>query len=222
MQLQVIGKVHPQPGGWVVEGVRELRFPDGKWHIAIRQSSVVAIIEAAEPPDFATFINEVRSLIGRMVDALGFELANPLRFEPTHAIRDGGEVVAFIQSGWPELLQVEQVRQSNEDWVAEDQLAPMINAVVAVPLIRYAISDAQRAIESPDDTAFYCYRAIESLRLLFLDGDDDSGSARAESWRRLRTELDLSREELDAVKGHADQRRHGGHHALAEQDVGDG
>ena len=174
------------------------------------------IIDADEPPDFATFINEVRSIVGGVVDSLGFELAVPLRFEATHAIKDG-DVVHFIQQGWPELRVLEQGTESPDDWVVEVHLAPVLDATVANPLIRLAVSDAQRAIESPDDAAFYCYRAIESLRLLFLNGDD-SGGARAESWRLLRTELSLTREELDAVKQLADRRRHGGHQVLTEQD----
>jgi hypothetical protein len=125
--------------------------------------------------------------------------------------------VAFIQPGWPELVGAEAANEPDGAWVTEGRLGPLIDGVVGNPLIRHAIADAQRAIEAPDDTAFYCYRAIESLRLLYLDGDD-SGAARSESWQQLRSELGLSREELDAIKQFADRRRHGGHHVLSEQD----
>lgn len=215
MHLHVLGKVHPQQGGWTVENIREFRFPDGTWHVAIRQSSVVVIIDGEEPGDFGTFINDVRSVVGGVVDALGFELAVPLRFEATHAIKDG-EAVSFIKPGWPDLRALET--PPDNDWVPEVRLAPIVGATVETPLIRYAVADAQRAIEMPDDTAFYCYRAIESLRLLFLEGDDDTGTPRATSWNLLRTELGVTRSDLDAVKRFADRRRHGGHHILSEED----
>jgi hypothetical protein len=215
MRLHVLGRIHPQEGDWVVEEIRELSFPDGTWHLAIRHSSVVVTIEGAEPTHFGTFVNEVRSVVGGLVDVLGFELAIPLRFEATHAIKDGGETVYFIQQGWPELRALEAAQ--DETWVPEIRLGPLVSATVGTPLLRWAIADSQRAIEAPDDTAFYCYRAIESLRHLFLDGDDE-GAVRSRSWERLRDELGLTRDELDSVKEFADKRRHGGHSVLTEDD----
>jgi hypothetical protein len=210
-----MGKVHPQQGNWAVEGVREFNFPNGTWRLAIRESSVVVIVDGEEPEDLPTFVNDVRSVVGGVIDALGFELAQPLRFEPTHAVKDGTTLM-FIQPGWPELRDAEVV--TTGEWVDEVHLGPLIDATVTSPLLRYAIADSQRAIEMPDDTAFYSYRAIESLRLLFLVGDEDSGSARAESWKDLRAELALTRSELDAIKRFADRRRHGGHFVLTEVD----
>ena len=95
MHLEVVGKVHPQQGGWGIDGVREIHFPEQIWRIAMRQSSVVVLIDGNEPSDLHTFIQDVRSVVGGIVDSVGFQLAVPLRFEPTHAIKDG-EVVAFV------------------------------------------------------------------------------------------------------------------------------
>jgi hypothetical protein len=173
------------------------------------------LIDGEEPESLTTFINDIRSLVGGIVDALGFELGVPLRYEPTHAIKDG-QGVSFIQPGWPDLR--DTTASENDEWVHEDNLGPLIQASVTTPLIRYAIADAQRAIELPDDTAFYCYRAIESLRLLFLVGDEDRGRARADSWGSLRSELNLERPELEAIKKLADKRRHGGPVLLSEED----
>jgi hypothetical protein len=105
-----------------------------------------------------------------------------------------------------------------ESWVSEEQLAPLINAAVTSPTIRHALADAQRAIELPDDTAFYCYRAIESLRHLFVVGDRDDGRARAASWDVMRSTLAIERDDLDWLRLLANERRHGGHIALSEAD----
>ena len=83
---------------------------------------------------------------------------------------------------------------------------------------RHALGDVQRAVELADDTAFYCYRAIESLRLLFLDGDSDDKAARADSWTALRGQLTVSREDLDNIRLMANPRRHGGQRVLTEAD----
>jgi hypothetical protein len=125
-------------------------------------------------------------------------------------------MIAFVQAGWPALPTADG-SSGQPDWVEEEVLSPLVSEVVAVPLVRYALADAQRAIELPDDTAFYCYRALESLRTMFLDGADE-GASRARSWRTLREQLRLTRKEIDAVKVLADRRRHGGHHVLSEQD----
>lgn len=215
MRLEVVGKVHPQQGGWTIEGVREIHFPDGRWRVALHQSSVVVLIDGDEPADLNTFVQNVRSVVDGVVDAVGFELAFPLRFELTHLIKDG-EMIAFVQAGWPALRAADGSTEQPA-WMDEDELTPMITEIVRVPLIRYAVADVQRAVEMPDDTAFYCYRALESLRTMFLEGEDE-GAARARSWRCLREELRLAREAIDAVKVLADKRRHGGHRVLTEQD----
>jgi hypothetical protein len=217
MRLRLLGKVHPQQGNWNIDGIRTLTFDDATWMIAVRASSVIVVVEAPEPPEFMTFVNELRSIVGGVIDALGFGFAVPLRFEPTHAFKDDHEVM-WLHQGWPYLRELEQGAPATDGWMPESELAPVIDAAVKSPLIRHALADVQRAVELPDDTAFYCYRAIESLRLLFLDGDRDAGTARADSWSALREHLALSREELDDIRLMANPRRHGGHRVLTEAD----
>ena len=190
-------------------------MPNGLRRVAVRQSSVVVVIDGDEPDDFATSINDIRLVVGGIVDSLGSELPEPLRFEPTHANKDGNDL-SFIQQGWPELRNSAAPRA--DDSAAGGGLQVLVDATLASTFIRHAIADGQRAIAAPDDTAFYSYRAIESLRLSHLSGEDDTGSARSESWETLRRELGQTRVELDAIKGLADRRRHGGHRVLTESD----
>jgi hypothetical protein len=78
-------KIHPQQGNWNIAGVRTLTFDDATWIVAVRASSVVVVVEAPDPPELGTFINNVRSIVGGVIDALGFGFAVPLRFEPSLA-----------------------------------------------------------------------------------------------------------------------------------------
>jgi hypothetical protein len=82
--------------------------------------------------------------------------------------------------------------------------------------LRLCLADLNSAIRRPGDTAFFCYRAIESLKQFFadLEGEHD----RSKQWELLRKRLDLREDELSRVKKLADVRRHGNTTALSYGD----
>jgi len=78
------------------------------------------------------------------------------------------------------------------------------------------LSDICDAMRRPDGTAFYCYRAIETLQQYFIkvfniENDKDA-------WETLRTRLGVDRKRINAVKEFADPRRHGGARAMTYED----
>lgn len=63
--------------------------------------------------------------------------------------------------------------------------------------MRFALADYRHAILSPLDTAFYRYRALESLKQAYAD------------WGDFRSVLGVEYDEIMLIKSWADPRRHG-------------
>ncbi|MEJ1165556.1 hypothetical protein V9K97_17745 [Variovorax sp. CCNWLW186] len=75
--------------------------------------------------------------------------------------------------------------------------------------IQRCLADLVSALKNADDTGFYCYRAIETLRhhCAAVHGMTDAG--KAEQWARFREISGVSEEVLREVKAAADPLRHG-------------
>ena len=73
--------------------------------------------------------------------------------------------------------------------------------------IQKALSDLREGIKSAGDTGFFCYRAIETLASYFKENASDDMTKKV--WLEFRGKVDVSRDEIDAVKSHADVTRHG-------------
>lgn len=140
-------------------------------------ANFISLAKVKSPNDLATFINEVGSIVQGCLDSLGFHLVTPLRAEIMSMIADGNRLIHRTVD-WPELLPEPSTRH-----VAADKLQPFIAAAMDEPLARLALANLWAAIESPDDTGYLAYRAVESVRQWFLVGEEDDGSAREQSWR---------------------------------------
>jgi hypothetical protein len=203
MLAVVMGTVHPVSGGWLFEEPVRIPFHDGKWMLIFKHSQFHVFINGQEPDDLGTFMNEVESIAQGCLDALGFHLATPVRAEITSMVIDGNRLVHRTLR-WPDLLP-----DSSTLHVTEDELRPFVEATIEESLARLALADLRRAIESPDDTAFLAYRAVESVRQWFLVGTADNKSAREQSWKDMRATLALEESSLRWLEKLALSRRHG-------------
>ena len=76
--------------------------------------------------------------------------------------------------------------------------------------LRIALGDLREAIRSPNLTAFFCYRAIESLRQCYLDPDKrDDEAERRNSWQLMRNELRVDRSWINQIQEASTLERHG-------------
>lgn len=99
-------------------------------------------------------------------------------------------------------------------YVAGNELPPFIAAAIREPLARLAFANLRTAIESPDDTGYLAYRAVESVRQWFLVEPADDQSARERSDMRAALAIDGSR--LRCLETLALARRHGAAAPLTE------
>jgi hypothetical protein len=70
--LLATGSIHPESGGWYLDGPVELRYADGHWTIIIRDSQFHVVVDGQPPEDLATFRNEVAAVVQGCLDASGF------------------------------------------------------------------------------------------------------------------------------------------------------
>jgi hypothetical protein len=84
-------------------------------------------------------------------------------------------------------------------------------AVMAKPngyYVRQALADVREAIKSPTNTAFFCYRAIESLKNGYGRNHDKPATPDA-TWEQFRNQYALSKDAIMQIKSFADPIRHG-------------
>ncbi len=208
MLAVVMGAVHPVSGGWHLEDPVHIPFPDGKWMLIVKHSQFHVFIEGQKPNDLPTFMNEVGSIVQGCLDSLGFHLVSPLRAEIRSMVVDGNMLIQR-RPGWPE-LSPELLTDPSIPHITGDKLQPFLAATMCEPLVRFALADLRVAMESPDDTGYLAYRAVESVRQWFLAGDEEDKRARTQAWMDMRAALDLDESRLRSLGELARQRRHGG------------
>lgn len=88
------------------------------------------------------------------------------------------------------------------------QLRPKTTGVAGI-LINRALNDLMNALKSADDAAFFCYRAIESLRNHNSVLHSIISRRDHHHWESFKSKAGCTRSEIDEVKRYADDLRHG-------------
>ncbi len=205
---QFHGVVHPQNDSWQIEKPIVLLISDSTWTLIVKDSMFRVLVQGPLRTDAATFRNEVMSVLRGVLDSLGFhvgvaltpELHGFFAFIADHS----AAMVGVPEVGWSELTGRDpSVRLQ----VSGDELEPFVSAAAEAPLIRLALADLAMAIERPDDTGFYAYRAVESARQYFRSPTDSDD--RDIPWSRLHAALAFTKDELLPLAQAAKSRRHG-------------
>jgi hypothetical protein len=76
--------------------------------------------------------------------------------------------------------------------------------------INRCLSDLTAAMRYREDPAFYCYRAIESLRKHYAFSHGLWNEDKTRQWECFRDSNGFSRAQIDFVRKHATETRHGG------------
>jgi len=152
-------------------------------------------------PNVFTLRNLVSDAVRIVVDAVGFLYGHGYDVEIVQLIRpDSGDPLVFG-------VDIPVLKPSTPD------LTSRMNEVMRLfedprgAYLQNCFADLREAIRSPQDTGFFCYRALESLRQFFVE----HGAAKSDkaSWEQLRSSLKVSRSDIDDIKTFADARRHG-------------
>ena len=208
-KVNFVGVIHPQSGRWYFD--TPITVHRGTERIVIAVHSSVFNVEVAAPDDVpidAKWANEVwnsaETWLRAALDALGYHLAASLEVQMLSGTVDDGTIIGNLTS-LPALATVPT------DRVEGETVGRYVRAAVRDPHVRHALADLRSAIQYPDDTAFYAYRSVESIRQCYLrDSAPDDGAARKASWESLRSALGVTHDELKELADAAKSRRHGG------------
>lgn len=100
-------------------------------------------------------------------------------------------------------------RSHSDDWnEALLRLSDKTTGEHGVYLLR-CFNDLVSAMKSADDTGFYCYRAVESLRHHCASVNGLREANKAQQWKRFREVAEASERDIRFIKAAADPLRHG-------------
>jgi hypothetical protein len=163
----------------------------GGFYLAVSVTTPTAIV------DIATFRNQMLTVCKSMYDAATFLNGTAVGVELTSLTEvETGRFWTF-QDAVPELKQ-----SAHERPIPTEEL---INLALTNTYLRSALSDLNEAITSPNDTGFYCYRAIETLMQEFkLPGEDSKAT-----WPRFREALRVTQHWIKPLTDKSISNRHG-------------
>jgi len=231
--VRFTGLIHPRAGQWVYDAPIRLSRGDRILVISVQDSAFSVTLQTNDAEDLdrlseferADWFNaqwqEASTWIRAALDTLGFHLGAALEVELLNGYVDLPDQPTPRPSWlvWNRLSQSEfSTVEGNR--VGPDKITKYLHAAAAVPHVRYALADLRSALLYPDDAAFYAYRAVESIRQCFTDPDDDpqASATKTKTWERLRTTLNVTREELGELAEAAKARRHGAADFLTADD----
>lgn len=173
----------------------------GSLTVWIYKNQVTAALESElKPADFATVRNFVGSVVSNIVDCgcLNLAVGYDVELISAHDVNEGTTVVFG-----PEIYGLSVA--DNE--LRTVKIGELLLASEKHPLFRKALTDFRNAIRDPEDTGFFCYRAVESLihAVRKLDGIGDKKKAIA----AIEVRLDLHSSCINMLRDLATNVRHG-------------
>lgn len=178
------------------------QFGSFEMHIFAHGSQLLVEVEMEDKiENIHTFKNLVHRGASSLTDTLAFLMGRHVTVEILAVITPSGEkrVFGVVYPYIDEKIKYEDVQ---EEWL------PKITSVYqteASPYLQRCFTDYRLAMEHAEDTGFYCFRAVETLRQFFNKEDDDS-----DSWEKLRKSIDIERDIIEEnIQIYSEKRRHG-------------
>jgi hypothetical protein len=174
--------------------------------IADSQFVAPVVVESGEP-EIHTLRNLIENDIRIATDLVGYLRGASLDVDILGATSDAGPTVVFGIT-----IPVLQGALSRNMSSIE---ADMYKVVAENTPARLVLADFREAIRTPVGTGFFCYRAIEAMMQTMKSHPDDKDGP---AWDRLRSQLQVDRSAIDAIKAHADYPRHGKVQSISDAD----
>nr|HAT8715361.1 hypothetical protein [Legionella jordanis] len=177
----------------------------GKLEAKILMNDIFVQIESKELWDIYDLKNVVVWALQSELSRIGFITGHEYKPE-IHRVINDKEQIDFVYG-----IDVSCIAQRNQQINFENKLHELRNLSTGENgiYIQTCLNDLMYAIRYPENTAFFCYRAIELLRnhykKIFKEEVNDS-----QLWAKFREFCGLSsRDEIDFIKQDADPVRHG-------------
>lgn len=212
--LHITGVIHPERAGVYYEPplIRLQGRIVGEVLVTVFASQITASfkIEQTDITD-SELPHYFQDFLSGLVNMLGFALGYAYDVELVGLIDPAKEEHLVFGVDFPE-----GAREPKQP-----EFLPVLIMASQHPLSWYffhALADVKRAAKSFHDAGFYCYRAIESVMQFFKVFGEDQPLSDNKSWEKMRDILEVSKEEILAVKEKADPLRHGKPGSMTEEE----
>jgi hypothetical protein len=192
-----------------------LQFTVGVSHIASRVEGTAKVsiilnqaavaVESEHNWDIFDLRNVVKNIVQNHLAMVGYLMGYAYDFEVTRVLNQSHEIDYVFGIDIPCLA------ERNKDIDLPVALASLGEKTLGPNgmLLNRCFSDLTASMKHADDTAFYCYRAIESLRHHCAAKHNLSDASKTTQWEKFREVSGCTEEVLRQIKVAADPLRHG-------------
>lgn len=183
----------------VVSGV------NGVANVSIVLNQVAVRIESENDWDIFDLRNVVKNIIQNHLAMVGYFMGYAYDLEITRVLNHSREI------DWVFGIDIPCLTERGKGIDLQDALVKLRDKTIGENgvFLNRCFADLVSSMKHADDTGFYCYRAIESLRhhCAAVHGLTEAGKAR--QWEKLREVSGCTEENLRKIKSAADPLRHG-------------
>jgi hypothetical protein len=203
------GRIHPERYEWGINPIYDVivLHHDGaksRFRIGISASQLTVMVQTDSDDSLLEMKNRVSRQARNLADALGHVTGAALDVEILTCVSPEGEHYVF-NTAFDGLI-----KDAPGSEASQHIFNVLVRQAGQSQFVRMALSDLRNAIREPLDTCANCYRAVESIRQEYLvEGEPDTGTARKQSWARLREATGMEETELRWLAERAAPRRHG-------------
>jgi len=203
-----IGTISPERAQLTDQFTVEFRHvssgASGRAKVSILLNQIAVWVESGSELDIHTLRNIVRNLVGHHLAMLGYVRGFAYDFEVTRVLNSslGIDYVFGI-----DIPCISEPRKEIDIRGSLSRLRPKVSGVNGV-FIQRCFSDLVSALKYADDTGFYCYRAIESLRHHCAAVHGLSKAGKHTQWKKFRELSECEEGCLRSIKESADPLRH--------------
>jgi hypothetical protein len=210
------GVVHPERLGLTLGTIDQVLASQdgvklGDMKFSIQNSQITAVMEwENDSEDIFTLRNILKAFAEPIINITGFLKGYAFDIEITKVIESDLNEIRVFNNDIPVLAERNKTRELSE----VKNIYPLCSGAEGVYL-RRCLGDLNMAMKHADDTPFYCYRALESLKQYF--GFVNGITQDREQWKSMATALGGKEEDITPIKDLAFPARHGIPNPITDQ-----
>lgn len=178
---------------------------DGLAKVSIILNQVAVHVASEHNWDIFDLRNVVKNIVQNQLAMMGYLMGYAYDFEVTRVLNQSREIDYVFGIDIPCLVERSKVTD------LQDALAKLRDKTIGVNgvFLNRCFADLVSSMKHADDTGFYCYRAIESLRHHCAAVHGLIGADKSKQWEKFREVSLCTEETIRAIKVSADPLRHG-------------
>ncbi len=187
---------------------------DGTAKVSIILNQTAVTIESEYNWDIFDLRNVVKNIVQNHLNMVGYLMGYAYDFEVARVLNQSREI-DYVYG-----IDIPCLAERNKDLDLVTSLARLREKAMGQNgiFLNRCFFDLTASMKHADDTAFYCYRAIESLRHHCAAEHNLSGESKTAQWGRFREVSGCTEEVLRKIKIAADPLRHGEAVGISSED----